>query len=227
MESQRVGWDWTTNTSTFPHPQALLKYHYLSKPPQKWSLHPLSLFCPGLWLHTLWAVQLHYKLIQDRGHVPSEEQSHLENICIALHKEWSYTNVHCEFTSRLHVAVIIARFSGSDSKRYRSQQMNENGISKHYPALKGDHLWVKAVWGVGSILLWPEKRKIGWRAAAAGLGLRLGLQGGWEESPSRSKKWYQPREGQDILGEASNPNREVKRSLSKVSIPTGASQLAD
>ena len=28
--------------------QALLKYHHLSKPPQKWSLHPLSLFCPGL-----------------------------------------------------------------------------------------------------------------------------------------------------------------------------------
>ena len=68
---------------------------------------------------------------------------------------------------------------------------------------------------------------MGWRAAAAGLGLRLGLQGGCEESPFRSKKWYQPREGQDVLGDAYNPNGEVKRSLSRVSIPTGASGLAD
>ena len=37
--------------------------------------------------------------------------------------------------------------------------MNENGLSKHYPALKCDHLWVKAVWGVGGILLWPERER--------------------------------------------------------------------
>ena len=28
--------------------QALLKYHHLSKPPQKWSPQPLCLFRPGL-----------------------------------------------------------------------------------------------------------------------------------------------------------------------------------
>lgn len=99
--------------------------------------------------------------------------------------------------------------------------MNENGLSKHYPALKCDHLWVKAVWGVG-VSYFGLKEKGGLEGSCSRAGVEAGeLQGVWEQSSPRSKKWYQPRQGQDVLGEASNQTGEVKRSLSRVPSPQG------
>lgn len=58
--------------------------------------------------------------------------------------------------------------------------MNENGLSKHYPALKCDHLWVKAVWGVGASYF-GLKEKGGLEGSCSQAGVEAGeLQGGRE-----------------------------------------------
>lgn len=58
--------------------------------------------------------------------------------------------------------------------------MNENGLSKHYPALKCDHLWVKDVWGVGASYF-GLKEKDGLEGSCGRAGVEAGgLQGGWE-----------------------------------------------